>query len=443
MTTLYLNDKFITSLEELQELVIDINNPATPLGRQLIASACDGVLGKWLKEDENAEKISDGINMDELCREGDVNRLKIIKKALIGSNEYDEAKYYSDNIEIVMPPSRQQINDYFSGKTSTLDFQIKCKTIIDELVPLQVMGVSQNVNMNISGVQTIQFRIPSFDNTCEEFIALTIDGIKNPLWKEKAIQYECYYVDGIEIRMIYVEGGTFNMGAQKDNEHAMNYDPNARPAESPVHVVSLNSFYICETQVTQDLWKSIMNSNPSHRRGTNLPVENVAWSCYDKNKDIQSFLNKLNKRLKDKIPDKYVFALPTEAQWEYAARGGKQNDSSRYSGGDKIEEVAWYNGNSGEGTHDVKEGKRTNSLNLFNMSGNVWEWCGDAWHMYPTSDANNPEYPGGDWSNRILRGGSFRCGPKDCRVTKRKQYPYDYLSDDVGFRLALVQKEIE
>ena len=224
-------------------------------------------------------------------------------------------------------------------------------------------------------------------------------------------------VRGVKFKMVKVEGGTFTMGATKEP------GSDAWDDEKPAHQVTLSDYYIGETQVTQALWKSVMGNNPSNWEGDNLPVEKVSWG------DAQEFIKKLNG-----VTGR-TFRLPTEAEWEYAARGGKNSKGYKYSGSNSIDEVAWYGGNSGDKTHPVKE-KKANELGLYDMSGNVYEWCNDMYGKYNRAAQTNPQGPDED-SCRVLRGGSWLNYARSCRVSRRYCYaPMDH-SSYVGFRLVM------
>ncbi len=229
-------------------------------------------------------------------------------------------------------------------------------------------------------------------------------------------------VNGVKFKMVKVEGGRFVMGATAEQGDDADGD------EKLAHEVELDDYYIGETVVTQELWKAVMGNNPSHFTGDgNLPVECVSWD------DAQMFIQKLNGMTGKK------FGLPTEAQWEYAARGGRKSEGYKYSGSNKINEVAWYDKNSGGKTHPVKEkGKIANELGLYGMSGNVWEWCED-WYgreYYSKSLVSNPKGPD-EGINHVVRGGSWNSLAEYCRVSYRdcgmpgKGYNY------CGFRLVL------
>ena len=226
---------------------------------------------------------------------------------------------------------------------------------------------------------------------------------------------ETISVNGVSFTMIAVEGGTFQMGATSEQGSDADSD------ESPVHSVTLSDYYIGETEVTQELWQAVMGSNPSHFSGyPQRPVECVSWN------DCQEFIKKLN-NLTGKN-----FRFPTEAEWEYAARGGNKSQGYKYSGN-----VAWYDGNSGSKTHDVKT-KQANELGIYDMSGNVWEWCQD-WYKsdyYSNSPSNNPTGPSSG-SNRVCRGGSWCNYAEFCRVSLRRYGNPDAASYALGLRLSL------
>ena len=219
--------------------------------------------------------------------------------------------------------------------------------------------------------------------------------------------------------MIKVEGGTFQMGAT--SEQGSDADSN----EEPVHSVTLSDYYIGETEVTQELWVAVMGSNPSYFSGNQKPVEDVSWN------DCKEFITNLNNLTG------MNFRLPTEAEWEYAARGGNKSQGYKYSGSNTIGNVAWYGDNSGEATHNVKT-KSPNELGIYDMSGNVYEWCEDWYGNYSSSSQTNPTGPS-TGSYRVLRGGSWYGGAKYCRVSLRLNSDPGNGYFDYGFRLALSQ----
>ena len=223
---------------------------------------------------------------------------------------------------------------------------------------------------------------------------------------------------GVAFKMIRVDGGTFKMGATPEQ------GDDANDGEKPVHDVTLSSYYIAETQVTQELWQTVMGSNPSDFTGNlQRPVERVSWH------DCQDFIKKLN-QLTGK-----TFRLPTEAEWEYAARGGNKSRGYQYAGSNSLYDVGWYDCNSGGTTHPVKQ-KQANELGLYDMSGNVWEWCQDWFGDYSSSPQTNPSGPS-DGDSRVLRGGSWIDFFWSCRVSCRNDCNPGHRFISCGLRLVL------
>ena len=231
--------------------------------------------------------------------------------------------------------------------------------------------------------------------------------------------------NGISFNMIRIDGFGFNMGAKSSlfKRKGENYDQDASEDESPVHYVGLSNYYLGETLVTQSLWKAVMGNNPSFFQHDDAPVERVSWN------DTQQFLKKLIKMTG------LGFRLPTEAEWEFAARGGKKSSDKKYAGSDSIEYVGWFSGNSKGSTQPVKQ-KACNELGLYDMSGNVWEWCNDWYGNYTDDYQTNPSGPS-DGKEKVLRGGSWGSDAKYCRVSKREHFVPDNRYKNYGFRLAL------
>ncbi len=221
--------------------------------------------------------------------------------------------------------------------------------------------------------------------------------------------------------MVRVEGGTFTMGATSEQRS------DAFSDEKPTHQVTLSSYYIGKYEVTQAEWKAVMGTNPSEFKGDNLPVENVNWY------ECQEFIRKLNE-----LTGKQ-FRLPTEAEWEYAARGGKRSYGAKYAGDNDIDNVAWYWDNCNKTTHPVGQ-KRANELGLYDMSGNVFEWCQDWKGDYSSASQTNPQGPA-TGTGRVLRGGSWDCEVRTCCLSYRGNGAPGYRSDDCGLRLALLSLE--
>ena len=222
----------------------------------------------------------------------------------------------------------------------------------------------------------------------------------------------------INIDMAFVEGGTFTMGCT-DSEYDC-YD-----MEKPPHRVAVGSFYIGKYEVTQKLWSEVTGGSPpsGYGSGDNYPVYSVSWD------DAQEFINTLNAKTGRK------YRLPTEAEWEYAARGGSGGAGNKYSGGSNVDSVAWHWGNSGGGVKPAG-GKRANALGIYDMSGNVWEWVNDCYVDYDSTEQVNPAGPLA-CSDRVYRGGSWSGGAEFCRVSFRNIRAQDAHAFNVGFRLAV------
>lgn len=272
--------------------------------------------------------------------------------------------------------------------------------------------------------------------------------------------------DEIKLDFVKIEVGTFTMGAP-DGENFKD--------EMEHQVVLTQDFYLGNTEVTQAQWNAVMGNNPSHFRGDNLPVECVSW------KDAIAFCIKLNES--GMAPEGMKFTLPTESQWEYAARGGKKSKGYQYSGDNNLDKVAWYYENSGDHHLDEKEllennsddnlsmsednsvvpertvdlekldknikdnnnmshpvgQKNANELGLYDMSGNVWEWCLD---KYERDYADDPEFLIGNNGPRyVFRGGGWRGNSSGCRSANRHGNMPDYNFSDLGFRVALVKNQ--
>lgn len=227
-----------------------------------------------------------------------------------------------------------------------------------------------------------------------------------------------FTVNGVSFDMIAVEGGTFMMGGTAEQGSEAESD------EKPTHSVTLSDYCIGKFEVTQELWQAVMGSNPSRFKGNNLPVERVSW------KDVQKFITKLSQKTGAN------FRLPTEAEWEYAARGGNKSNGYKYSGSNSIGNVAWYTDNSGSETHQVGT-KSPNELGIYDMSGNVWEWCQDWYDSYSSGSQTNPTGPSSGLF-RVLRGGSWYGNARNCRVSIRDYYSPGGRDCDFGFRLVLV-----
>ena len=220
-----------------------------------------------------------------------------------------------------------------------------------------------------------------------------------------------------KIEIVFVEGGTFMMGATPEQGSDVDAD------EKPAHKVTLDSFCIGKFPVTQRLWKAVMDDNPSFFKGDDLPVESVGWD------DVQEFMYKLN------AAKGMNYRLPTEAEWEYAARGGNKSQGYKYAGSNDPDLVAWHDGNSDGTTHEV--GTRfPNELGIYDMSGNVREWCQDWYGDYDSTPQINPK-GSSSGSRHVIRGGSWYNNAIYCRVSNRSNLNPGSRGNDLGFRLAI------
>ena len=249
-----------------------------------------------------------------------------------------------------------------------------------------------------------------------------------PLLKDQS-----FIINGVPFTMKYVEGGSFQMGA------TLEQGDNAASCEKPVHKVTLSNFLIGETEVTQALWEAVMGTTVSEQRdkanpslplrgeGASYPMYYVSWN------EAMEFCKKLNEKLRSQLSSGYQFALPTEAQWEYAARGGNKSQHYKYAGSNSIGDVAWYKGYVR--AHPVKN-KHANELGLYDMSGNVWEWCSDRYRKYRRWAQTNPKGPFLGF-RRVLRGGAWNADSWFCRVSFHCGNTPGSRDYDVGFRIAL------
>ena len=244
-----------------------------------------------------------------------------------------------------------------------------------------------------------------------------------------------FYMGDVVFKMVFVRGGTFRMGGGIfDNEE-------------PLHNVALTDFYIGEFEVTQELWESVMKTDIRQQRDK-ASLYHVTYGtgmhypmCFVNHDEVVDFCIRINGLLGSHLPTGYGFWLPTEAQWEYAARGGNSSKSYIYAGSNKIEEVAFYSDNSNGIIHEVGC-KVPNELGLYDMSGNVWEWCWDKYDSkyYRISPLQDPQGPvvGGF---RVLRGGGWYGLDMSCRINSRCYDSPHIRSPHIGFRLALTQKK--
>ena len=236
-----------------------------------------------------------------------------------------------------------------------------------------------------------------------------------------------YSVNKVSFNMVRVEKGGFWMGAQRKDTAEFNYDRTAQIDELPVHYVTMHDdYYIGQTEVTQKLWKAVMGYNPSAKKCPKRPVTNVNYY------EVQEFLRRI-----DSITG-MQFRLPTEEEWEYAARGGKYSKGYIYSGSNEVDRVAWHNGN----TSRLKKVKKraANELGLYDMSGNVWEWCSSKYRFF---DKERNATLGKDGEMYCIRGGGWQLPKTSCRVSWRGKRLPDLKNSFGGFRLCLDAKYVK
>ena len=247
-------------------------------------------------------------------------------------------------------------------------------------------------------------------------LAITLGSLIDTVYSKSKQEEE---IANLLSNMVKVEGGTFTMGATSEQGSS------AWDDEKPTHSVTLSSFYLCKYEVTQALWRAVMGGSLFNLKGDNLPVEQVSWD------ECQTFISRLNNLTGRN------FRLPTEAEWEYAARGGKRSRGYKYSGSNVLSDVAWYDGNSSDKTHPVGT-KSPNELGLYDMSGNVWEWCSDWYGTYSSSAQTNPTGPSSG-SSRVNRGGGWFNVNRNCRSSNRSYDAPDFRDNYLGLRLTLSQ----
>ncbi len=281
------------------------------------------------------------------------------------------------------------------------------------------MGVTPlSVKDLLIGNHQVIIRKEGFNTTSG---TLTIEEGKTTVYTATLEKYATLdiKVGGMTFSMIKVDGGNYTMGTANDDKGA-NYN------ERPAHLVTLSSYHIAETEVTQELWQAVMGDNPSFFEGSNLPVEQVSWD------DCHTFINKLNQLTGRQ------FRLPTEAEWEYAARGGKWSNGYLFSGSNNVTEVAWmWENEDTETTHQVKT-KQPNELGIYDMSGNVSEWCEDWYNLYPKNENVKDPIGPDSGTTRVVRGGNWSTSDKrGCSVTARTNAWGKEQRQTIGMRLAL------
>ena len=324
-------------------------------------------------------------------------------KLLIGQTP-PEASFLIKPSALVLPPD-MSVNISSAIRKAMLPWPEDRPQSVKEFLALLDAGASSSEPS----------RTPSNDGTAvveEDATEILVEPVE-PSESSAPVYYRdgVLVVNGIKYPMVRVDGGTFTMG-----DGGM-FSDNRR------HDVTLDGYSIGQYQVTQDVWQAVMGSNPSYFKGARKPVEYVSWD------DCQDFIMKLNSMTGQN------FRLPTEAEWEFAARGGNSSRGYKYSGSDNLDDVAWYDANSGNTPHDVGT-KSPNELGIYDMSGNVCEWCGDWFARYSTEAQFNPKGPSSGL-NRVRRGGASGSIAGFCRVANRSINSPGYRDNDIGLRLCL------
>lgn len=456
-TILYIGDSYVTSLDQLHQILPKSLSPEMPIYDEILTLYLDGILEKWLEEgNEKSIKIAKKVAqigkkqsnskiMEQLYALFPDRKIDIpdnyifkflsLKKVVckVNSNEIEISK--SGNFE-VGSKFKDNVDFGFIFSIDEIENESFGMQLIDNGKEIDTFNIELKGLPKAKGERIINCHVGFSDG--KEHI-LTLNSNERQLFVTQAkistskklndlgvrlrnkLEEETIAINGVNFSMILVEGGTFTMGATPEQTG------DASQNEYPAHQVTLSDFYIGEKEVTQELWNAVMGideeSNPSVFKGAKRPVESVSWH------DCQEFIRKLNEITNRK------FRLPTEAEWEYAARGGNESENNKYAGDNSIGDVAWYLNNSEYCTHEVGL-RHPNELKLYDMSGNVLEWCNDWYEDYSSDSQMNPT--GASFGlRRVYRGGCWFDKEGDCRVSYRGSGAPDHLNRYLGLRLAL------
>lgn len=452
-TILFLNNQYIDSLSSLRQLFKgNINNI---LRRDLLCAFQDGVISKWLAEGDeecNTVKLAlDKIDMD-LSNQEHMDKLKLVfanerlhTNASIKFENYcvvENVTYcrYNKYGNIINPPHDIGQDGIKFEHDQKVNFQlflaVKIVNPDNEIMELKLSVNDKNqkclydsytqlpINAKKNEIKYVSFHVELDNVTSNTSLHLTLTHQDKAIWKSTVVKGNANMKivvgdkDKVTFKMVYVDGGTFNMGETPGVENKDNL--------TNLHKVTLSPFYIAETVVTNALWKTVMNWNLSENDGMYNPVENISWD------DCQNFIEILNEMTGMK------FRLPTEAEWEFAARGGNSSNHTLYSGSNNIDDVAWCRANCSK-AYPVAQ-KKPNELGLYDMSGNVWEWCEDFQGEYLSNNQVNPQGPKFG-SKRIARGGSWNYPEEYCIVSFRNSHAQNVHFNGYGLRLAMTVKE--
>lgn len=445
---LYIGNDYCYTLEQLQDYFRHISSDQDVLYNELLTLQRDGLIVQWLEEGTETEKalakrikgLTKNLtnkevmeNLAEILTNKNKNfnvnflsylELKEVTYALTEFKQMDVAFKSIRNGDVI-----NMKEEHLNG---TMHLRLKFKILKREKESFNLkatLSLHQQViheetscldlNNELSGKERLlDFCIPAHKLQKGVYAyMLEVKSESQVLFSAKVSLGipDIFTLNGVRFKMIKVEGGTFKMGSPKN-------DSDSCDDEKPQHNVTLKDFYIGETVVTQALWKSVMKRNPSGFTGEDdLPVERVSYD------DITGFLAQLNDKLKDQLHG-MKFALPTEEQWEFAARGGVKSKGYKYSGSNNIAQVAWYDNNSNFRTHPVRK-MAPNELGIYDMSGNVWEWCDSYWRSNYNTKPNR--------YHRVMRGGCWYNDASYCRVAYRANGTPGNRDDGTGFRLVL------
>ena len=389
MKHLYINNESVDSLADLKSLMekFGVAKNDNPLFVDMIDNFVDGNIEAFLRTirtDDLAERIKkiDTTNVDSTVRRKLIEAVCSVK--IDPAYKINPLQY----LEVVKASveDNKALLEVKVIKKAVENFNIEIRATQIQLLKSTPVNIKEH---HLGEIIALGLDVPERQ---EEYDIEFAVG-ERVVGKEIVCKNRSFSINGAVFKMIKVEGD------------------------------EIETFYIGETQVTQAMWKALRKKNPSYFKGDNRPVERVSWGM------CKGFISTLNETLASKIPDGYCFALPSETQWVYAAKGGEKRSGCKFSGCSnkkELEKYAWYEKNATGETHDVKT-LEPNELKIFDMSGNVWEWCEDFYS------------PGSSY--RVVRGGSWNVCPERCQLTSRDYFNPDYRdSSGVGFRLALVKK---
>ena len=421
---LYINNEHCTSVDQLKEYFSMDLTPESDIYADLLDYGRHGDIAEWLCEMVEPD-LASRVKSIALDLSDSVFYAKL-KATITGSN-------MTDSDVMSLKPSFDKCFSFEGLKCDVKDSEAKVTASFKVLMCVKEeyeLSVSSNWGMRGMIInpyghpegKTASFTFTFRKRPGKDIGEITIKADGKVLADEKVFSQSIdnngdILVGNVKFKMIHIEGGTFTMGATREQSSG------AYENEKPAHQVTLDSYSIGETPVTQRLWQAVMGSNPSCFKGEQQPVEGVSWN------DCQEFIKKLNQKTGKN------FRLPTEAEWEFAARGGMKSKGYKYSGSNKINEVAWYSGNSSYETHPVKK-KSPNELGIYDMTGNVWEWCQDCYGSYNRRTQTNPAGLASG-STRVRRGGSWYSGARCCRLSYRANNAPYYKGNEIGLRLVL------